>query len=442
MSYKVESTSGWLDFLRFYRDPLAYVGDAGRRSVDVHAMRLGRRRLFQVNHPDLILDVLITHDRNFIKGQGLQAAKGVLGEGLLTSEGELHKKQRRLAQPAFHSARLASYARSMVGCAAEMRESWAAGEQYAIDREMRKLTLRIVGRTLFSAPNLSEDGTGVGRSLAKTLQMFLLLNSPLVQVMSPVRRWMEKRAGRARADVEVVLRKVIEEHRRSPEAYDDMLSMLMAAQEDGSAEQMTDQLLMDETLTMFLAGHETTANAMAWTCYLLAQHPEAMEKMQEELRRVLDGRLPTVEDLGSLAYTGWVFQESLRIYPPAWAIGREAVEDYQLGDVKVPAGASVMMSAYATQRDPRYWEAAEEFRPERWKDDAGSGRPRFAFYPFGAGTRVCIGEQFARMEGVLLLATLAQRWRPELMPGQKVKPWPRMTLRPKKPMYFRMERAG
>ena len=441
MNYKVETARGLTEFLRFRRDPLEYIAGVGRRSVDVRCLRFDSRHIFQVNHPDLIRDVLVTHDWNFVKGRGLRTSKPILGDGLLTSEGELHRRQRRLVQPAFHSARLASYAQTMVGCADSLRKTWVAGPQYPIDQEMMRLTLQIVGRTLFSA-DLQDDAAGIGARLTRALQLFLALNSPLVQSLSPVRRWGERKVARARREIEQVLRKVIEDHRENPNQYDDMLSMLMRSHDEMASGYMSDELLLDECLTLFLAGHETTANALTWTWYLLAQHPDAADRLHAELHGVLDGRLPTLDDLPQLEFTGRVFREVLRLYPPAWMIARETVTAYRLGDVEVPAGATLLLSPYATQRDPRFWDSPEEFRPDRWIEDSSAGRPKFAFYPFGAGTRVCIGEHFAMMEGVLLIATLAQRWRLHLVPNQTIELWPQITLRPRHPMCFRIERQA
>jgi cytochrome P450 len=398
------------------------------------------RNVFQVNHPDLIRDVLVTHDWNFEKGRGLKASKPILGNGLLTSEGELHRRQRRLVQPTFHSARLAAYATTMVECAAEIRGTWKAGETVAIDQQMMRLTLQIVGKTLFSA-DLQKDAEGIGESLKRALGLFRALASPLTQLLAPLRKWAQRRVAQSRREIEGVLKKIIEEHREDPERYDDMLSMLMNSQDENAAGYMSDELLLDESLTLFLAGHETTANALTWTWYMLAEHPEEAALLYTELDAVLAGRLPTLEDMPKLEVTGRIFREVLRLYPPAWVIARTAVTNYKLGDVKVPAGAMLFMSPYATQRDARFWDEPEEFRPSRWSGET-SGRPKFAFFPFGAGTRNCIGEHFAMMEGVLVIATLAQQWRFRLVPGQMVEAWPQLTLRPRSSINFEMERRG
>jgi cytochrome P450 len=403
--------------------------------VDIRQITIRKRRVFFVNHPTLIRDVLVTHDWNFIKGPGLRASKPVFGSGLLTSEGELHRRQRRLAQPAFHSERLAVYARTMVDLGAAASSRWNQGERIAIDQEMMRLTLQIVGRTLFTADVLAE-AREIGNAVTNALHEFRLLNSPLVQTVQLVRRWAARRAGKSRHRFEHLLRRIIADHRAHPECYADMLSMLMSSDGEMGTGYMSDELLLDEALTIFLAGHETTANALTWTWYLLAQHPEAEQKLHEEIEQILGGRLPSPEDVVRLRYTGQVFREALRLYPPAWIIGREAVTGYRLGSVEVPAGSTLMMSPYASHRDPRFWDEPETFAPERWKESASNDRPKFAFFPFGAGSRVCIGEHFATMEGVLLIAVIAQQWRLRLAPLQEIGLAPQITLRPRQSIWM------
>jgi cytochrome P450 len=439
MDYRVEDAEGWGDFLRFRRDRVGFIGEVAARGVDIRRMKFGLRKVVQINHPDLIQDVLITNDWNFTKGPGLRSSKPLLGEGLLTSEGELHRRQRRLVQPAFHSARLAGYAEMMVACAERTSAGWVDGQSCEMHGEMMRLTLEVVGQTLFSA-DLRADAAGIGKSLGRALEAFNVINGPWAQLFSLVRRHARKMATTERRRLEAILDEVVDGHQREPERYNDMLSMLLEAHEGGGAGYMSRELLLDEALTLFLAGHETTANALTWGWYLLALHPEVRERMYAEVREALRGRTPVMEDLGRLRYTGQVFREVLRLYPPAWIIARQAVTGFSLGTVDVAAGTIVLMSAYATQRDARFWDRPLEFRPERWAED-NAQRPKFAFYPFGAGTRICIGEQFAMMEGVLILATLAQRWVAELEPGQTIEPLARITLRPAKGIQFRLRRC-
>ncbi len=438
MPYTVEHHEGLAEFIRFRRNLLGFVAQAAERGVDIRCLSIGSRRVYQVNHPDLIRDILITHDWNFVKGRALRASKPVLGDGLLLSEGELHRRQRRLVQPAFHSQRLASYASAMVECAASARDAWTDGSVINIDQEMMLLTLQIVGRTLFSA-DMQNDASGIGKSLARSLHLFLMLNSPLTQILPPLRRIAERQASTARAEIAAVVQKVINEHREHPDRYDDMLSMLLRSTDEGGTGYMSDELLLDESLTLFLAGHETTANALTWTWYLLAQHQDVAAQLHAELDRVLAGRLPTLDDIPRLDCTSRIFHESLRIYPPAWIMAREAVTEYRLGEMSISAGSTLVMSPFAMHRDARFWPDPERFDPERWKDAETNPRPRFAFFPFSAGTRACIGEHFAMMEGVLLLATLAQKWKFHLVPGQTVELWPQITLRPRHSLQMRLE---
>ncbi|MFP5233264.1 MAG: cytochrome P450 [Acidobacteriota bacterium] len=437
--YRTESLRGIREFLRFRKSPLTLLHNIASRGVDVVQITAGKRQIFFVNHPNLVRDVLVTHDWNFIKGPGLRASKPLFGSGLLTSEGELHRRQRRLAQPAFHSARLAEYAREIVELGTAASQGWSNGQEVAVDREMMQLTLQIVGRTLFTADVLHE-AKDIGDAVTGALHHFRQLNSPFIQAAQFLRRWASARARRSRARFEDLLSRIIADHRAHPERYNDMLSLLMASDDETGTGYMSDELLLDEALTIFLAGHETTANALTWSWYLLAQHPEVEEKLYEEIEDVLQGKQPTPEDVLKLRYTGEIFREALRLYPPAWIIGREAVTGYRLGSTEVPAGSTLLMSPYAMHRDPRFWNSPESFLPERWADPLAANRPKFAFFPFGAGTRVCIGEHFAISEGVLLIAVIAQQWRLHLVPGQEISPEPQITLRPRRSIHMRLEK--
>jgi cytochrome P450 len=437
--YRTESLRGIKEFLRFRKSPLTLLRSIASRGVDILQIAAGKRQIFFVNHPSLIRDVLVTHDWNFIKGPGLRASKPLFGSGLLTSEGELHRRQRRLAQPAFHSARLVEYAREIVEMGTATSRDWSDGQEIVVDREMMQLTLQIVGRTLFTADVLHE-ARDIGTAVTRALHHFRQLNSPLIQASQFLRLWAGLRARQSRLRFEGLLSRIITDHREHPDRYNDMLSLLMASDDETGTGYMSDELLLDEALTIFLAGHETTANALTWTWYLLARHPEVEQKLHEEIEQVLQGRRPAPEDVLKLRYTGEIFREALRLYPPAWIIGREAVTGYRLGTIEVPAGSTLLMSPYAMHRDPRFWNSPESFVPERWDDPLAANRPKFAFFPFGAGTRVCIGEHFAVSEGVLLMAVIAQQWRLHLVPGQEIAPEPHITLRPRHSIHMRIER--
>ncbi|MGC9199937.1 MAG: cytochrome P450 [Acidobacteriaceae bacterium] len=440
-AYRTESVQGWRELFRFRESPLALLQGLTRRGVDVLHMAAGKRNIYIVNHPILIRDVLVTHDWNFIKGPGLRASRPLFGHGLLTSEGELHRRQRRLVQPAFNNARLAEYAGAMVELGETTLAGWRDQQELAIDQEMMRLTLQIVGRTLFTADVLHE-AKEIGDAVSDAVGQFRQLNSPLIQAIGLLRGWVNGRAVRSRRRFEGLLSRMIADHREHPDRYNDMLSLLMASDDETGTGYMSDELLLDEALTIFLAGHETTANALTWTWYLLAQHPEVEEKLHEEIDRVLQGRQPTLEDAGKLCYTGEIFRETLRLYPPAWIIGREAVTGYRLGAMEVATGSTLLMSPYAMHRDPRFWNDPERFAPERWEDGQAGDRPKFAYFPFGAGTRVCIGEHFAALEGVLLMAVIAQQWRLRLMAGQEIAPQPQITLRPRGSIHMRLEQRA
>ncbi|WP_263416904.1 cytochrome P450 [Terriglobus albidus] len=434
MSYQVEHAEGLLSFLRFGRNRLHFVAGMARRGIDVSALRMGSKRIYVINHPDLIRDVLVTHESSFTKGAGLEAMKPIFGEGLLTSEGELHGSQRRLVQPVFQHGRIARFGATMVQCAEAHQQRWADGQQVAMDLEMMQLSLRVLGLTLLGADSDGAD-KNVSQALILAYSLFTGFN-PMVALFAPARKRFERRAAFVRSQVDRVLTKVIDEHRRNPEAYSDVLSMLL----ESFGDSMPEHQLRDEVLTLFLAGYGTSSIALTWAWFLLALHPDVGRRMQAELDAVLGKSLPTFEHLPQLEYTGWVFREVLRLYPPAWMIAREPIAPYMLGEIAVPAGSMITMSSYATQRDSRFWQKPEDFDPERWQPVGQRSRPQFAYFPFGAASRSCMGEHFAIMQGVLVLATLAQQWSPALLDGQQVELRPQITLRPKESIHFSLKR--
>jgi cytochrome P450 len=426
--------------IAFRRDSLNYLLDAARRYGDIARIMLGPQEVFLVNNPDYIRDVLVTNHRNFLKSRGLEVAKRFLGEGLLTSEREFHRRQRRLIQPAFHRQRIDGYARVMIDCSARMRDLWHDGETLDIAAQMMRLTLAIVGKTLFDAETES-DASEIRDALNSIMGMFsFTLTLPFAEVIEKVLVFPKRRFEKARARLDAVMYRIINERRASGEDRGDLLSMLLMAQdEEGDGGGMTNLQVRDEAMTLLMAGHETTANALTWTWYLLSQNPEAEQKFHAEMDSVLSGRLPTVDDFLRLTYTEMVFAESMRLYPPAWTLGRRVVADYQMGDYVLPAGSIILMSQYVTHRDERFYPDPERFDPERWAPGAREARPKFSYFPFGGGPRVCVGEQFAWMEGVLVLATLGQKWRMRLVPGHPVTPRPLITLRPKYGMKMTLE---
>lgn len=419
------------NLLRFRRDPLAFFSQIAPLG-DAVQYRMGPRRLTFINHPEYIKDLLITSNRKFMKSMVLQRAKRVLGEGLLTSEGEFHLRQRRLAQPAFHRDRIAGYAVMMAREAEDLARAWQPGRIVDIHQEMMRLTLVIAGKTLFGA-NVEKDAQEVGRALGDFMEMFGFIFIPFSQYLERLPIPPMSKVRRARTTLDTIIYRLIRERRASAEDKGDLLSMLMSATDvEGDKTSMSDQQLRDECVTIFLAGHETTANALTYAWILLSQNPEAEARLAEEIAALGDHEL-TIEDVPRLKYTYGVFAEVMRLFPPAWGLGREALEDHTFGDARVAKGDIVLCSQWVMHRDSRYWDTPKAFRPERWLAEDKS-RPRFAYFPFGAGPRQCIGESFAWTEGVLLLATLARRFRLCLRPGYELRLRAAITLRPKDPV--------
>jgi cytochrome P450 len=431
-------------YLAFRRDPLNYLTRLAREYGDIVYFNVGGQRAYLLNHPDLVRDVLVTNQDHFHKGRALQRSKRLLGEGLLTSEGGHHRRQRRLAQPAFHKKRIESYGDVMVAYASRQAAGWRDGASVDIAREMMRLTLAIVGKTLFNA-DVESDADDIAGALTEIMELFNMLMLPYSEYLEKLPLPQTRRFNRARAKLDAIIYRIVEERRDAREDAGDLLSMLLQARDeetDGSG--MSDQQIRDEVMTLILAGHETTANALSWTWYLLAQNPEVEEKLHAELDEVLERgrRLPTVEDLPRLRYTEMVLSESMRLYPPAWVVGRLAVKDYEVRGYVVPAGSLVLVSQYVMHRDARFFRESERFEPARWTPEARESRPAYSYFPFGGGARRCVGEGFAWMEGVLLVATIASHWRMRLDPAHRVETYPRITLRPRRGVRVTLGRRG
>ena len=400
-------------FLRaMQRAPIPFFARLARQYGDAAMFSVGPQRIVFLNHPDLVRELLVTQNRFFHKSRVLQRAKIVFGEGLLTSEDPLHLRQRRLAQPAFHRERIARYAEVMIERASRTRERWRDGQTLDIHQEMMRLALEVVAKTLFDA-EVESEADEIGAALTELVDLFPLLMNPLAPIMQKLPIPSTRRFRRAVERLDRTIYGIIGERRASGKDHGDLLSMLLLAQDvEGDGGSMTDEQVRDEAMTLFLAGHETTANALAWTWYLAAQHPEVFERLVDR------------------DYAEMVFAESMRLYPPAWAVSRLALEDVAIGDWLVPRGAVAVVCQAVLHRDPRFWVDPDRFDPSRFTPEAKASRPKFAYFPFGAGPRICIGEGFAWMEGVLILTTLAQRWRMELL-SPEVEPQASITLRPK-----------
>jgi cytochrome P450 len=409
------------------RDPLAFFTKIARDYGDVSLLTLFDFRTLFINHPGDIEDVLVNKARSFEKVRVMKANMSLFGEGLLTSEGDFWLRQRRLAQPAFHRARVAAYGATMVQYAERAMREWKTGEVRDIHEDMIRITLQIVGKTLFNA-DLARDAKEVGETLETLLKLAADFGkSILIPLWVPTLRNLRARMGIRR--IEKIIYRIIAQKRTEGRDAGDLLSMLLAVQdEDGS--RMTDKQLRDETITLFLAGHETTANALSWTFWLLAQNPEAEKKFHAELASVLSGRAPHVEDIPKLVYTGQVLTEAMRLYPPAWGMARLVKEPVEVAGYKLEPGSGVACAQWVVHRDPRWFVDQEKFLPERWEGDFAKRIPRFAYFPFGGGPRQCIGNSFALMEATLILATIAQKFRFQLVEGHPVKPLASITLRP------------
>ncbi len=396
-----------------------------------------------VNEPAWINEILINQAGSFVKERTLKRMKILLGDGLITSDDPVHIRQRRIVAPAFHRQRIAGYAGEIVASAAATRDGWREGETLDVAAAMMKLSLRIIARTLFDTEVTAEVlSIAVEVDTIMGLYNFLVAFPKLESVLHwPIPGVVKFRKSRARLDA-IVGAMIASRHSLSAEELagrGDLLSMLIAARDEGDGVGMTDEQVRDEALTIFLAGYETVANALAWTWYLLSQNPDAAERMAVEVDEVLGGRAATLEDVPRLRYTEMVFAESMRLFPPAWAMGRQSTKPVELGEFRFPPGSHFFFSQYVMHRSAEWWDAPEAFRPERFTEDAKAGRPRFAYFPFGGGRRQCIGEGFAWMEGVLSLATIAQRWRLRFVNEFPVEAEAKITLRPRFPMTMRVE---
>jgi len=404
---------------------------------DICHYKIGWHHIVFLNHPDYIREVLVVQNDNFVKERTVQRSKMLLGEGMITSEGAQHRIQRQVAQPAFHRQQIPEYAGAMVREAVRVREGWSDGEQRDIAIDMMHLTLNIVAETLF-ATDLRDEVNELADAINRIMGLYNFL------VMLPAAEWLVhlRPPGlaafvRARKRIDAVVYRMIEAHRRQRSDGGSLLDLMLAASPDRSEE--SEQSLRDQVITIFLAGYETVANALSWTWYLLSQNPVAERRFHDEIDRELQDRLPTYEDVPRLRYVEMVLAESMRLYPPAWAMGRYARNDFQLGDYFLPAKTTVLISQFITHRDARFFPDPFRFEPQRFAPEAKARRTKFTYFPFGAGFRQCIGESFAWMEGVLVLATLAQRWKFKLVPNHRVEPEPLITLRPKFGMKMHVE---
>jgi cytochrome P450 len=422
----------------FSNDRLNFLTRTARELGDLVELDFAGVPVYLASDPAAIEEILITKNRAFRKGRGLGRTRRILGNGLLTSEGDFWRRQRRLAQPAFHHQRIQAYGEVMSEYTRRMLATWQDGQHLNIHAEMMGLTLAIATRTLFGEDISPEDTLDVRKSLEVGLHHFTSQDS-LFFLPEWVPTPENVRFERAARRLDEVVYRIIAQHRARQEQTDNLLDMLLAARdEDGS--QMTDRQLRDEVMTIFLAGHETTAVALSWTWLLLAQNPQVEARLHEEIDRVLRDRLPETKDLPNLSYTSQIVTEAMRLYPPAYVIARQAAQDVEIGGVRLPAGSTFIMSQWVVHHDPRWFEDPERFYPERWENDFAKRIPDFAYFPFGGGPRMCIGKPFALQEAALVLAAIARQYHLDLDPGQKIVPQPSLTLRPRGGIHVRLQK--
>ena len=413
------------------RDWLGFYKSCAEEYGDVVRIHLAHVPVYLVVHPRDIETVLVTNAGNFTKSADYRALARVLGRGLLTSEGEFWKRQRSLIQPAFHRQNILAYAEVMTRAAGRMLDSWKENGPRNIHEDLMRVTLEIVAQCLYSA-EVTDAAERVGKAMDVVTGSFIR-NASLAMLFSfDVPVVLARREWRAIRELNEIIGSIIRRRRSSEQPREDLLDMLLRVR-DADGKPMSDAQLRDEVMTLFLAGHETTAIALSWACYLITQDPHIETKLAEELQTVLGDRVPTPEDLPRLRYTEMVLKEALRLYPAVWGIGRKAVEECELGGYRVPAGSNIFILQWRTQRDPRFFPDPERFDPERWRDDpVRSGKiPRFAYFPFGGGPRVCVGASFAMMEATLLLAMIQQKYHLEIFPGHPIEVFASVTLRPK-----------
>ncbi|HJP66670.1 MAG TPA: cytochrome P450 [Actinomycetota bacterium] len=399
---------------------------------DVVLFHAGRRKSYVLIHPDHVKDALVTNHKKYRSAGTSPEMKRVLGNGLLHSDGDFHKRQRRLANPAFHHLRINSYAEIMSGYAEKLSQSWSAGRQVDLHSEITFLALRIVSKSLFDM-DIDAPEAADFRAAVHSLVPLFRMGSPVSTLLRRLQLQTTKEFDDIKAGMDRLMYQVIEERRANPEDRGDIISMLLLSRDDdGDGSRMNDEQVRDEATTILVAGYETTANLLTWTFGLLSEHPEIEAKLHQEVDSVLGGRLPTMEDFASLPYTKKIITEALRLYPPAWILHRRVGEEHEVGGYTLPVGASVLMFPYLVHRDPRWWDEPKRFDPDRWTDELERERSRsFQYIPFGAGPRMCIGEAFAWMEATIVLTTLSQRWRPRVVPGHKLEAEALFNLRPK-----------
>lgn len=452
----------------FARDPLGFLLKLSEYG-DLAHYKVGQTDIYLLNQPEYIREVLVTHNRNFIKGDTAKLLKYTVGEGLLTSEGDFWLRQRRMIQPSFHRERVAAYSQTITDYTDELQANWQDNATTNIAKDMMHLTLEIVTKALLgfdlglvqakqqgSSSDSADSNTNKvdPQQLDKAIASIndtaerILIPLPIAELLQRLPLPATRRYEASLSYLDNLVYGIIEQHRRV-KGQNDLLSLLIEAQDSEISQEtgkpqfpvtMSDKQIRDEVITFFLAGHETTALALTWAWYLLSEHPEVEANLYAELKQVLNGRTPTLANVAELKYTEMVLNEAMRLYPPAWLLSRIVVSDFQMGDYLLLKGSLLFLSPYVMHRHPRYYPDPEKFDPERWQPERRANLPKFAYFPFGGGPRTCIGEPFSRLEAILVLASIAQNWRLQVASGQIIKPKPLVTLRPKNGIIMRLEK--
>lgn len=413
----------------FRKHRLDFFTRTAREYGDVVKLRFAHRPIYLVSHPDAIEQILVTKAKHFIKHFALRMSPLVLGRGLLTSDGDFWLKQRRLIQPIFLASRIKSYGHDMVTATQRLIANWKPGEARDIHAEMMHVTLDIAAKTLFGA-EVDHEAKAVAEAMDVFQSNFIQRFNSLIPIPMWIPTLGNLRMRRAVRRLDEILYRIITHRRQAKTEQSDLLSLLLQARDEQGGGGMDDRQLRDEAITLFLAGHETTALTLSWAWYLLGTHPDTEHKLLAEIDTVLQGRLPTADDWPKLKFAEMVVLESMRLFSPAYVFGREAIADCEIAGYHVPRGMTTLMSQWVVHRDPRFWDEPDTFRPERWGEEKIKTMPKFAYFPFGGGPRVCIGQQFAMMEMALVLATIAQKFRFKMQPGAVVTPQASFTLRP------------
>jgi len=423
----------------YRRNSIEFLKKMAKEYGDIVHFKFGPIRIVLLNHPDFIKEVLTTHHQNFVKGRPLEMAKELLGEGLLTSEGEFHKRHSRMIQPAFHRNMIESYVPAVTKCISQMMKGWEDGMKTDMKDEMTHMSIAIAGKSLFNA-DIAEEAPEISNALDTATGLFGRISFPFSEWLLKLPLPGNLRFYKAKERLDDTIRRMIEERRQNKMNNGDLLSLLLRSQDKNGNGGLSEQEIRDEAITLFLTAFDTTSTALTWTWYLLSQNPEAEAALHKELDNVLNGRSPVAEDIPNLKYCRMVFGESMRLYPPSYVIPRQAIEDFAIDKYIVPQGSIVLMSPYLVQRDPRFYADPEKFDPCEWDKHTHGLNSKYEYFPFSRGPRSCIGEPFAWMLGTLAIASIAQSWQLKLVPGHPVELLPLINLRPRHGMMMTLHR--